>query len=83
MMSHVERRDHAREILRTWSGEDHSGGRLVVTTPGCNEFLHVAQVLGAGVALKIYGPWSGWTVMDCGCSLAVLRRSDLTTGDHE
>ncbi len=69
-MNRAERRRECREQhLRARSLPDW----VVVTTPGCDEDVHSAEVNGAAMALIMHGPWSGPTKMDCGCSLEVRR----------
>ena len=51
--------------------ERPSIGWVIRTDPGCEDDLHRLEVMGAMLALDVRGPWSGPTLMDCGCYLTV------------
>lgn len=44
---------------------------VIHTSPGCDHPDHVHEVRGAMFALAVRGPWSGPSLMDCGCMLSV------------
>lgn len=44
----------------------------VVTSPHCGHPRHTDEYEGAETALEMSGPWTGETIMDCGCTLVVV-----------
>ena len=50
---------------------------VIATDPGCSSDLHRQEIYGAMMALSMGHRWWDETVMDCGCTLKLMRVEDL------
>lgn len=51
------------------------------TDPGCDHPTHRAEIAGAMFGLQQTGPWSGETLMDCGCIMTLCNADGTPVTD--